>query len=583
MVRQLSPRLLPLALLLASCATSTSNVPETARPITLTLVATNDLHGWVQARETHLPDGRLVRTGGLATFASYLSTLRHENPDGLVLLDAGDLFQGTLVANLSEGEVVIAAYNLLGYDAAAIGNHEFDYGPLGPKSAAVDPGDDPLGALAARAAQAHFPLLARNLYLSSTGKRPAFQKNDGTFIIERKGVKIGLLGLLTPLTPQVTNPVNVAGLQFGPLAEEALAGAADLRARGAQVVVALVHAGGRCASQTPATVADCEGEIFSMLRSLPTGHFDAVFAAHTHNQIGQVINGMPVVQSNAFGSHFGTVELQVDPRTGTVAREATRIRSAIPICEQFYAGTESCDPKHPAPGELVRAVFHGKRIEPDSAVTAVLAPFLERVAHEQKRPLHVLVPETLTRNYSGESPLGNALADALRAMEQTDVVLLNAGGLRADLPSGELTFGALYEVFPFDNSVSTLTLTGAELASLFEALLSGTYGAPQVSGVRLTVERCGPGGGGRINGITFANGRVFDRAATYRLTTSDFLALGGDGVGQVVDKVAAERKDFGHRRQLNMRDALAAWLEKRGGKLEAKLDRRMVVQQTDCK
>src|SRR5260370_34602734 len=115
-----------------------------AAPIRLTIVGTNDLHGWI---------------GGLPTFAGYLSILRADNPGGTLLLDAGDLFQGTLAANLSEGAVVIDAYNYLGYQATAIGNHEFDYGPEGPASVPQQPDDDPVGALKARLRQGGVPQL----------------------------------------------------------------------------------------------------------------------------------------------------------------------------------------------------------------------------------------------------------------------------------------------------------------------------------------------------------------------------------------------------------------------------------------
>jgi 5'-nucleotidase len=571
-----------LCAVLAGCAGNrAAPAADGATPISLTIVATNDLHGWVQPHESRLDDGRVVKSGGLAVFASYLARLREENPGGVVLLDGGDLFQGTLVANLSEGAVVVDAYNALGYDASSVGNHEFDYGPVGPKSAAVDPGDDPCGALAARAAQAHFPMLARNVYLAD-GTRPAFFNNDGTFLVERKGVKVGVVGLLTPQTPQVTNPVNVSKLRFGPLAEEARSAAQELRAQGATVLVAAVHAGGRCASfRDPSETASCDmhGEIFELLETLPFGLFDAVVAAHTHTRLAHIVNGMPVIQSGAFGTQFGWFAVQVDPRTRKVQRQTTQVVSGVPICERFFVGTSDCDLRKETPGELVPAVFHGKPVVADPEIDKLIQPHLAKVAEEQKRSLHVRVSSPLTRNYSGESLLGDALADAVRAMEATDVALLNAGGLRSDLPEGELSFGQLYEVFPFDNTIATLTVTGGEVAELLETLLGSGHGAPQISGLRIRVSPCGRP---HLTEVALADGRPFDRKATYKLTTSDFLALGGDGVGRVVDKIPAARKDLGHRRAQNMRDALAVFLEKKGGALQSKLDGRLVFETGAC-
>src|SRR4029079_16076345 len=126
--------------------------------ITLSVVGTNDLHGRVVSEQ-----GR----GGLAVLDGYLRNLRAARAhDGgaVLLIDAGDLFQGTLESNLNEGAVVISAYNALHYDAAAFGNHEFDYGPAGPATAPQSTEDDPVGALKARIAQATFPFVAANIF-----------------------------------------------------------------------------------------------------------------------------------------------------------------------------------------------------------------------------------------------------------------------------------------------------------------------------------------------------------------------------------------------------------------------------------
>jgi 5'-nucleotidase len=575
-----APRL-PLALILAvlaACPERTVHRPDgPARvepPVRITIAATNDLHGWVQPTQSVLPDGTVLRAGGLSLLSGYLEILRAQNPGGVVVVDSGDLFQGTLVANLSEGEVVIAAYNALGYDAATIGNHEFDYGPVGPRSAAVNPDDDPLGALAACARTARFPLLARNVRLAD-GTRPPFL--HASTIVERHGIKIGFLGLLTPTTPEVTNPVNVMRLRFGGLVEEAIAGAEELRAQGADVLVALVHAGGKCDDLSdPHSLASCDlrGEIFEMLFKLPSGLFDAVIAGHTHASIGHFVNSMPVAESGAFGRQLGVIELAVDPATRRPIPEKTRIRAAIPVCERIIEETGGCNAKAWKPGMSTRpATFEGAPVQPNEKLDSLMAPYFERVHVKQQQKLAVTMPAALTREYKSESSLGNALADALREMEGADVTLLNSGGLRADLHAGELTYGALYEVFPFDNSIATLHLTGREVTELLEALLSGTHGVPQTSGLRFVVERCP--GKSTITEVRFTDGRPFDPDATYRLATSDFLALGGDGVGEVLGRVPAERKHYGHERDLGMRDALAEWFLQRGGTLEGHVDGRM--------
>ncbi len=141
-----------------------SNVEGRSATITISVVATTDLHGGV------LPRGE---RGGLALLGGYVRNIRAarlRDGGGTLLVDSGDMFQGTLESNLNEGAAVVRAYNALGYAAAAIGNHEFDFGPAGPDETPRTPGEDPRGALKARAAQARFPFLAANTVDTATGQ-----------------------------------------------------------------------------------------------------------------------------------------------------------------------------------------------------------------------------------------------------------------------------------------------------------------------------------------------------------------------------------------------------------------------------
>jgi 5'-nucleotidase len=133
---------------------------------------------------------------------------------------------------------------------------------------------------------------------------------------------------------------------------------------------------------------------------------------------------------------------------------------------------------------LVPAAFLGAPVVPDPEVQALIAPALARVKQEQNRELGLTVPVALKREYQAESVLGDFLADALREAAGADVALMNPGGLRADIDAGPLTFGDVYEVLPFDNTVSLVTMTGDELRRLLKAAYGGRKGIFQVSGLR---------------------------------------------------------------------------------------------------
>ena len=152
----LAARLLIAAQLLAllGCQTATPAGPRSnaasAAPLPLTILGTNDWHGWAQPHQARAADGSAVDEGGLALYASVVKLLRAETGGRLLVVDAGDIFQGTLVSNLSEGAVMVDAFNALGMDAVAVGNHEFDYGPVGPAVVPTTPSEDPVGASHAR-------------------------------------------------------------------------------------------------------------------------------------------------------------------------------------------------------------------------------------------------------------------------------------------------------------------------------------------------------------------------------------------------------------------------------------------------
>jgi 5'-nucleotidase len=577
--------LLSLSLLPAACATAPRPGAEASEaagaaaeapavpqpPIRLTLVGTNDLHGWVMPQRAKLADGTEVEQGGLATLAGYVDVLRQENPDGVLLLDGGDLFQGTLASNLTEGALVVRAMNALRYDAAALGNHEFDFGPVGARAVA-QAGDDPFGALKGRIEEARFPILAANVTEAEGGKTPSWLDADGVKMVERNGVKVALIGLATPHTPEVTNPVNVASLRFHPLAASAAAAAKAAREAGAEVVVALAHAGAVCKKwDDPRDTSSCnadDAEIFDLLNALPEGTLDAVVAGHTHQTVGHFIRGTPVVETTGKGRTFGLIELFVDPVSRKVRREQTQLQAAIPVCPRVDVAAGTCDDRalkavadKGGKLALVPATFRERPVVPDAGLQALLGEALAKVEQEQNRPLGVAVPERLRRSYEGESPLGLVLADALRGVAAADVALVNSGGIRAELPAGDLTYGAVFEVLPFDNTVSTVKVTSEELTPLLESAFARRGGVLQVSGLKLTLEGC-EGQPLKVTGVSRADGKPLPKGKVLTVAMPDFLARGGSGMDVVLSKLPAGRIDLGESRALPMRDAFIDYWQK---------------------
>ncbi|MEM9694318.1 MAG: metallophosphoesterase, partial [Myxococcota bacterium] len=263
--------------------------PSASPPaLVLTVVGTNDLHGHIEA---------LPNLGG------YLDILRDQGP--VLLVDGGDLFQGTLVSNLGEGAAVIAGYNALGYAAAAVGNHEFDFGPQGAKVVPAGPDDDPRGALLARAAEADFPLLVANLRRRS-GKAVRFPPAT---MVEVDSISVGIVGVTTIEALETTIAANVTDLEVEPLAAAIDRHARDLRRRGAQVVVVVAHAGAACrAFDAPDDRSSCDdGEIFQVAEALEPGLVDVIVGGHTHQAVAHRVGRTAIVESYAKGAAFWRV------------------------------------------------------------------------------------------------------------------------------------------------------------------------------------------------------------------------------------------------------------------------------------
>jgi 5'-nucleotidase len=479
--RRILPAALALAFLWFAGAAQLSRLraaPDQPALVTLSIVGTSDLHG------AALPGNGL---GGLPLLAGYVNNLRAARAsDGgaVLLIDSGDTFQGGIESNLSEGALVVAAYNAIGYTAQAVGNHDFDFGSVDSPAARQLAGDL-RGALKARAAQARYPFLAANLIDAATGRPVEWPNLRRSVVVDAAGIKVGVVGVMTIEALRLTLAANVQGLRIAPLGPAIAEEATKLREAGAEVVVVAAHAGGRCERfDRPADLSSCEpeSEIFQIARSLPRGLVDVIAAGHTHGALAHLVDGIGIIQPFSRGQAFGRVDIVFDRRTRRVARV------------QPYAPRVVCAREHPVTGACVTATersvpvrYEGRAVAPDPAIVQAMAPALQRVHDLQATTLGVSLDMPVHRVGEHGSPLGHLFADALRdAVPGADVAVINnaARGLRADLPDGPMTFGRLYDVFPFDNRVERIIVSGAELkAWLAGEIQQGRRGWLGVSGV----------------------------------------------------------------------------------------------------
>ena len=537
--------LLLLALLPSCAATATSPaeppppapvppIPPPPTPIILSIVGTSDLHGHIE------------RTPMLGGFLDNLRAKRSAD-GGVVLVDAGDMFQGTIAANETEGAAVIRAYNALGYHAANIGNHEFDYGPVGPAAIPKSPSDDRRGALAAAARQASFPLLASNFVDKATGKPVQWPGISPSTLVEVAGVKVGIVGVSTLETLETTIAANVDDLQMAPVAESIEREAKRLRDQGAAVVIASAHAGGACkAFQDPDDLSSCEAsEIFEVARALDPSLVQVVIGAHTHRATAHRVNGIAVIQSYAYGSSFGRVDVRVDPSTGEAV--VLRVHPPQALCEkrEGSSAAETCEP----------GTYEGVPVQPSAAVRSAVTEDIEKAEIKRREPIGVTLPGELSRRGAPSSPLGDHLAAwMLEARPQAQIAMVNAGGIRASLPAGPLTYGTVYEMFPFDNRFASIRVKVEVVRKFVRANLLGADGF-SIAGVRVQAT-CK---GSDLHVDLLRGGRPLRDNEEVVLLMSDYMAMTSR-----VNDAGMPREAFAYEPDPPIREAIVEHLRNKG-------------------
>ncbi len=413
------------------------------------------------------PTGNL---GGMAFLAGQIAAIRAQDPQALLLF-AGDLLSPSVESSVFQGAQMITALDRLGVTAATFGNHEFDRGDA---------------ALARSVATSHFPWLSSNVIVTASGA--PFPRAGATLVTTVHGVKIGLLGLLTPETAILSNPGH--DLTIEPVVTAARAAVARLTAQGATVIVAVTH--------------ENMSDDIALARAVP--RLDLIVGGHDHVLWDATVGHTLIAKAQSDAHYLGVVTAQV----GADGR-------VISLVDQ----PELIDPSTTTPDPAMATVVNGYE--------ARLSRQLSVVIGRSTTPLDAR--ESVIREK--ESALGDFIADAVRAHAGTDVALVNSGGIRTDAvtPPGPLTRKTILSFLPFGDLLVTERISGAGLKAALENGVSqwkdvaGRF--PQVSGVRFTWSPSRPVGA-RILSV-LVDGRPLAPTHLYTLATNDYLLGGGDG------------------------------------------------------
>lgn len=492
------------------------------RPITVTILHTNDMHAHVEPTII-----KKVPFGGYARQATVIRQVRARDKN-VLLLNAGDTFQGTLFFNVYEGLADLAFMNAVKYDAMAVGNHEFDKGP---------------SALATFSDNATFPIVSANI---DVDQEPLLKgKISPSTILKVDGQRFGIVGCTTPDLPNISSPGP--NVKLRDLQASVQAAVDDLTKQGINKIIVVSHCG-----------FSEEKNLAGKLRNV-----DLIVGGHSHSPLGTPeLDGWPkpagayptlvkdasgqntiVVQAWEWGKVLGHVKLSFDGNG-----KVTKIAEAKPI--------------------VIEA-----SIPEDREVKALVNAFQRPILQLQNTEVGQAAVQIPREQSKGESLMANVIADAMQDTLKAQgavVSFINQGGVRGSLEAGKITYGNAISVQPFNNTLVVLEVTGAELKMALEQG-AGTGGQLTPSkGSSYRISRAKPQGE-RVGDVVIA-GQPLDPTKTYRIGLLGFTANGGDSLFALRD-AKGSRVDTG----LIDLDALIAYL-KANSPLNPKAEGRVIAE-----
>jgi 5'-nucleotidase len=513
------------ATVLTMAAGTASRALAQAAPVDVRILAINDFHGYLRPSPGGIriaaPDDKtkkiVVPAGGSETMATVVQQLRAQHPN-TIFVAAGDLIGASpFLSAMFHDEPTIESLSMMGLAIASVGNHEFDEGKdelLRMQNGGCHPVDHCLGPHPFAGAKFHY--LAASTVDKSTGKTvfPAYE------IREFEGIPIAFIGLTLKGTATIVSPPGIAGLEFRDEAETVNALMPELKARGVEAIVVLIHEGG----YPTGDYNECpsiSGAIVDTVKKFDRA-VDVVISGHTHQPYVCEIDGRLVTSGDKYGTIVTAIDLKLDRTTRDII------------------GAK-------ADNVIVRTGAYAK----DPEQTALLESYDKLAAPLANRRAGA-VTEALSHapNHAGESKLGDLVADAQLAATQAEanggavIAFTNPGGIRTDIggkEDGTVSYADLFASQPFRNQLVTLTLTGMQIKNVLEQQWRDPT-LPRILQVShsfsYTWDAAKPYGDHVLAASMALDGKPIDPTANYRVTVNNYLSVGGDGFSLLKEGIA---------------------------------------------
>jgi len=492
----------------------------------LDLMFTNDIHGGIDAYGATFMNPQFPPTlGGGASAATYINSVRKKSDkihrDNL-LIDDGDIYQGHPIGTVTRGEAVVKYMNWIKYDLTVPGNHEFDNG---------------IESLKKTYSLLNFPVLSCNIVYKGTDKIVDFVKPY--IIVEKLGLKIGIIGITTTDTKKMSFTKNIAGIDFLPAKPALEKWIKIVRDKGVDLLFVDGHMGIPYNPQTAYDLTYKSKKIpkrYWGYNAIELAHevkgIDVFFGGHIHKGFKKPwedpITHTLVLQGYAYGSNVGHLILNIDKKTKTISG---------------YELPSKSD------GDLV-TLFQDEFIPNQTIGTKI-----NKMQKKAEKGMDEIIGEAgvdLTRDgVDSQNIIGNVVTTAMKDQTNADFAFINLGGIRSDIRRGPVTFRQIFNVMPFDNQIVGIQVDGLTLKKIIETRISHHHHGLRVSGCTLVYSRKRP----NFDRITklLINGQQWQPHKIYNIVTTDFLLQGNAGLSMLTKIPESKITRYG----TSLREAIA--------------------------
>ncbi|WP_281889228.1 5'-nucleotidase C-terminal domain-containing protein [Paenibacillus sp. YYML68] len=467
--------------------------------IKLQILGVNDLHGYIDVKFNEKDSGinkdldgdghKDKDLGGMQFLATHIAAKRATNPNTL-LVHSGDMVGASPpLSALFQDEPTIEVLNQIGFDIGAVGNHEFDEG-TNELIRLAEGGAHPDGKGSPTYKGMEFPILGANVRYKSTNKH-AFKPY---VVKEVEGVKVGFIGVVTESTPHIVIPTGIQDLVFTDAVEEVNLAVSELKDQGVKAIIVLAHMAADADAHNTLT-----GEAVDLANKIDD-EVDVIFAAHNHKEVKGEVDGKLVVSAWEYSKALMDVDLEISRETGDVVSKTAEI------------------------------LYNLRTVDADVHVQGIIDHY-HQLAGSQLQQVVGYNAKDMGKDYPGlgigvygDKPLGNLIADAMRAEMNADFALMNGGGVRDTLNVGDITWEELYKIQPFNNTLIKVEVTGAQMKEIVEPLLgtNPVFGPDShIGGFRYTWAVVG--NTRKVIDLTLPDGTPLDPNATYTVVVNSFM------------------------------------------------------------